>query len=154
MQFYPPAYRICIKKLLPWRSSPDVSPGFGILGQSGKAGRAIGRRSIVDTMAQGRSFKMRSQIGPKIEQDGLSTGCVVYFLCNCINSKRNLRFFGPPGEISGLESYLYLITYMSRLDFKEMCIGNGPGPLVDAARVTTVQVRKPLGAPYPPYNDW
>jgi len=43
-------------------------------------------------MAQGRSFKMRSQIGPKTEQDSLSCGYHVWFLCNWVNKKTNIHF--------------------------------------------------------------
>ena len=48
-------------------SSPDFSPGFGILGQAGEVGWSIARRGIAVAMAQGGSAKMRRQIGPKTE---------------------------------------------------------------------------------------
>jgi len=51
------------------RLSPHISPGFGIFGRSGEAGWTIGRRGIAHSMAQGRSSRMRSQIGQKTEQD-------------------------------------------------------------------------------------
>jgi hypothetical protein len=45
--------------------SPHISPGSGILGQSGKAGWAIARRSIAVAMVQGGLCKLQSQMVPK-----------------------------------------------------------------------------------------
>ncbi len=45
--------------------SPNFSPGFGILGQAGKAGWLIPCRGIAVAMAQEGSAKMQGQIGPK-----------------------------------------------------------------------------------------
>ncbi len=48
-------------------TSPDFSPGFGILGRSGKADWPIVRRGIAVAMSQGGSAKMQSQSGPRAE---------------------------------------------------------------------------------------
>jgi len=49
------------------KPSPHFSPGFGILGRSGKADWSIARRGIAVAMAQGGSAKVQSQSGPKTE---------------------------------------------------------------------------------------
>jgi len=64
-------------------ASPDFSPGFGILG---------------------RSFKMRSQIGPKTEQDSLFTAAWTILRCNTLTEHVMSVCCGPPGEKSGLGS--------------------------------------------------
>ena len=53
-------------------------------------------------MAQGRSFKMRSQIGPKTEQDSLFTAAWTILRCNTLTKHVMSVCFGPPGEKSGL----------------------------------------------------
>jgi hypothetical protein len=53
-------------------------------------------------MTQGRSFKMRSQIGPKTEQDSLLIANKPISFYNTLNENHIFDFFGPPGERSGL----------------------------------------------------
>jgi hypothetical protein len=45
--------------------NPHISPGSGILGQTGKVDWSITRGSIAVAMVQGRSTEIRSQIVPK-----------------------------------------------------------------------------------------
>jgi len=52
-------------------------------------------------MSQGRSFKMRSQIGPKTEQDSLSIAAKSLFRRGILKKRNIFISLGPPGEKSG-----------------------------------------------------
>jgi len=54
-------------------------------------------------MAQGRSSEMRSQIGPKTEQDSLLIDYTPISFHNTLKKNYIVSFSGPPGERSGLE---------------------------------------------------
>ena len=117
------------------------------MGRSGEAGWTIGRRGIVDTTAQGRSFKMRNQIGTKTEQDRLSSQAMPTLHGKTLIDRVMLVRIGPPGEICGLVyPVTNPVTFRVRLcrQCKARCAVNGQ-PFTSSATRQWRHRRSPFG---------